>query len=263
MSAVVVDLPLVPVMAMSGQLAPDIVRCRQNNSMSPMISTPALWASAADQCGVGCVSGTPGVSTRAATFDQSSSRKFCVLTPAACASATFFSSSSKAITSAPPASSARADNRPELPRPKSATFWPENTVTGIIAQLQRRQPRERQHHGDDPEPDHDLRLGPAELLVVMVDRRHPEYAFPVSLNETTCTITDTASSTNSPPTMASTISCLMATATVPSRPPSASEPVSPMKIDAGGALNQRNPRPAPITAPHSTASSPVPATYWI
>ena len=31
-----------------------------------------------------------------------------------------------------------------------------------------------------------------------------------------------------------------------------------MKIAAGGALNQRKPRPAPITAPQTTASSPVP-----
>ena len=31
-----------------------------------------------------------------------------------------------------------------------------------------------------------------------------------------------------------------------------------MKIEAGGALNQRKPRPAPIMAPHRTASSPVP-----
>ena len=56
-------------------------------------------------------------------------------------------------------------------------------------------------------------------------------------------MTDTASSTNSPPIMASTISCLTATAIAPSMPPSASEPVSPMKIEAGGALNQRKPRP--------------------
>ena len=42
------------------------------------------------------------------------------------------------------------------------------------------------------------------------------------------------------------------------RPPSDSEPVSPMKIIAGGALNQRKPRPAPMIAPHSTASSPEP-----
>ena len=62
-------------------------------------------------------------------------------------------------------------------------------------------------------------------------------------------ITDSASSTNRPPMMTSTISCLVATATAPSMPPSASEPVSPMKIAAGGALNHRKPRPAPITAP--------------
>src|SRR4051794_41784541 len=79
---------------------------------------------------------------------------------------------------------------------------------------------------------------------------------PVSLNESTCTITDTASSTNSPPTTASTISCLVATAIAPIIPPSASDPVSPMKIEAGGALNHRNPKPAPITAPHSTPRSP-------
>ena len=60
--------------------------------------------------------------------------------------------------------------------------------------------------------------------------------------------------------MASTISCLVATAMVPSRPPSASEPVSPMKICAGGALNHRKPMPAPISAPQITASSPTPAT---
>ena len=59
----------------------------------------------------------------------------------------------------------------------------------------------------------------------------------------TCTITETASSTNNPPITASTISCLVATAIVPNMPPSASDPVSPMKIEAGGALNQRKPKP--------------------
>src|SRR4029078_8140504 len=47
---------------------------------------------------------------------------------------------------------------------------------------------------------------------------------PVSLNDTTCTITDTASSTNRPPMMASATSCLVATATEPISPPMASEP---------------------------------------
>src|ERR1044072_7214731 len=65
---------------------------------------------------------------------------------------------------------------------------------------------------------------------------------PVSLNEITCTITDTAPATTSPPTIASTSSCLVAPATEPSSPPSASEPVSPMKIEAGGGLDQRKDR---------------------
>ncbi len=93
--------------------------------MSPMISTLALRASAAVQCGAGWVSGTPGASTSAATADQSSARRSCVLMPAACASASFFASSSKAITSAPPAAkrarrqqtrTAEAENRDFLAR---------------------------------------------------------------------------------------------------------------------------------------------------
>src|SRR6202021_1170759 len=82
---------------------------------------------------------------------------------------------------------------------------------------------------------------------------------PVSLNDTTCTTTDAASITNSPPITASTTSCLTATAVAPSRPPSASDPVSPMKICAGGALNHRNPTPAPINAPllNDTATTEI------
>ena len=51
------------------------------------------------------------------------------------------------------------------------------------------------------------------------------------------------------------------TAMAPSRPPSASDPVSPMKIWAGGALNHRKPRPAPINAPQITMSSPASGTW--
>src|SRR5207344_2333445 len=69
---------------------------------------------------------------------------------------------------------------------------------------------------------------------------------PVRLYQKTWMMTLTVSTTNNPPTIASTISCLVATATPPSAPPSASEPVSPMKTAAGGALNHRNPSPAPI-----------------
>src|SRR5262245_8001938 len=46
------------------------------------------------------------------------------------------------------------------------------------AQLQSRQTEERKNNRHDPEPDHHLALVPARQLEVMVDRCHPEYAFP-------------------------------------------------------------------------------------
>lgn len=55
-SAVVVDLPLVPVTAQmraSGQ-------ARRSSWMSPVTGTPAARAARTAGCGAGCVSGTPG-----------------------------------------------------------------------------------------------------------------------------------------------------------------------------------------------------------
>ena len=46
--------------------------------MSPITSTAAARASPTDQCGAGCVSGTPGASTSAAIFDQSMWRRSAV-----------------------------------------------------------------------------------------------------------------------------------------------------------------------------------------
>src|SRR6476660_3210873 len=208
-SAVVVDLPLVPVMATNGAVGATRRRWRQNRSMSPMTSTPAACASAADQCGAGCVSGTPGASTSAATRDQSTSRRSAVGMPALVALTTDSALSSQPMTSAPPASSALALASPEPPRPKTATFSPAKTVTGIMRrrsrresrrvgeaarkraaysrgappyatrrspQLQRGESSEREHDRNDPEADHDLGFGPAELLEMVVDRRHAKHA---------------------------------------------------------------------------------------
>src|ERR1700676_3908371 len=83
------------------------------------------------------------------------------------------------MTSAPPANSALAPTSPEPPSPNTATFFPAKVVTGIMArlsQLQGRQPGEREHDRNDPDANDDLRLGPAELLEMMVDRRHLEHA---------------------------------------------------------------------------------------
>ena len=82
---------------------------------------------------------------------------------------------------------------------------------------------------------------------------------PVSLNETTCTITEIASNTNSPPVIANTISCFVVTPIAPKEPPKANEPVSPINILAGGALNHKKPIDAPMIAPQKTATSPTPS----
>ena len=79
----------------------------------------------------------------------------------------------------------------------------------------------------------------------------------------TCTITDTASKTNNPPVIAKTISCLVIIPTAPNEPPRDNEPVSPINIFAGGALNHKKPRQAPIIAPQKIDISPVPSIYGI
>src|SRR6266576_1955028 len=146
--------------------------------MSPITSTPASRAASTDQCGAGWVSGAPGVSTSAAKFAHDTLRKSAVTKPACAASASFSTPSSPAMTSAPPAFKAWQLANPEPPRPNTATVLPAKEVTGIklSPQLQRGEAGQRQHHRDDPEPDHDLRFSPALLLEMMMQRRHPEYA---------------------------------------------------------------------------------------
>jgi hypothetical protein len=47
--------------------------------------------------------------------------------------------------------------------------------TSISSQLQRGEADKRKQERNDPEPDHDLRLGPTQVLEVMVERRHFEH----------------------------------------------------------------------------------------
>ena len=134
-SAVVVDLPLVPVMATNGASGEVLARSRQKSSTSPMISTPAARALVTVQCGAGWVNGTPGASTRAANRLQSASAKSSTAKPAAVAASRPAALSSAATTVAPPAASARAAAKPDLPRPKTATALPANVVTAIMAAI--------------------------------------------------------------------------------------------------------------------------------
>ena len=71
-------------------------------------------------------------------------------------------------------------------------------------------------------------------------------------------MTETVSRTNNPPIIASTISCLTIIATAANEPPKDRDPVSPIKIFAGGALYHRKPKQDPTIAPQKTAVSPTP-----
>ena len=68
-------------------------------------------------------------------------------------------------------------------------------------------------------------------------------------------ITEKMMITNRPPRITSSSWVFVHTASPASTPPSASDPVSPMKILAGGAFHHRNPKHAPSTVPATTAMS--------
>ena len=76
-------------------------------------------------------------------------------------------------------------------------------------------------------------------------------------------ITDAVSRTNRPPIIPKTISCFEIMLTAPKDPPNDSDPVSPIKIFAGGALNHKKPRQAPIIDPQNIETSPTPSIYGI
>ncbi len=78
-------------------------------------------------------------------------------------------------------------------------------------------------------------------------------------NEKTWMSTLSASTTKIPPRMMSSSSVFVITASPAIAPPSPSEPVSPMKIVAGKALNHRKPTQAPTRQPASSERSASPA----
>ena len=112
-------------------------------------------------------------------------------------------------------------------------------------------------------------------LITIVDSAHPFFSkwwwigaiiktlFPVNLKDITWIITETVSNTNNPPIIANTISCFTIIAIAANDPPKERDPVSPIKILAGGALYQRNPKQAPTIDPQKIESSPTSGMYWI
>src|ERR1700678_3930734 len=180
-NAVVVDLPLVPVMAITGALPglPASGRIsRANNSTSPITGTLALPAWVTTSCGRGWVSGTPGLRIRVAIFSQAHSRQGVICAPAWWPASRAPALSSQAITSAPPSFKARTLAKPVRASPNTATIFPGKLLAAImpLPEFQGGEAGQRQHHRHDPETDHDGGLGPAQLLVMVMDRRHAEDA---------------------------------------------------------------------------------------
>src|SRR5437879_2294629 len=171
-SAVVVDLPLVPVMPTKRAFG----WARASNSISQMIGLPAACAAAATACGLGRWLGMPGLMTRAVTFDQSMLDGSARRTPESAAALRGPSSSSQATQSMPAAIRARTVARPERASPSTTNDEPLRTARSIIRspQLQRGEPDHRQDGGNDPEAEDDGGLGPALLLEMMMQRRHAE-----------------------------------------------------------------------------------------
>src|SRR5688572_5449732 len=180
-SAVVVDLPLVPVMAITGALpglSASVRISRAKRSTSPITGTLAALACSTTPCGWGWVSGTPGDSTRAAIFSHGHVRQGVISAPSWPPRSRAALSSSHAITCVPPATSERTAPSPVRARPKTATVLLAKARLAIILspQLQGCEAKQGQHHRHDPEADHDGGLGPAQLLVMMMDRGHAEDA---------------------------------------------------------------------------------------
>ena len=248
-SAVVVDLPLVPVMPTKrAARARGPHRAVQVLDVAEDRHARAARAAAAADAAAGSTCGMPGDSSSASQRNRPSAG-FATARPRGVGRRAAFRRSSQQVTSAPQSASAARGRQPGAAEADQGDAFAGEGCERAHRIFNVARPDQRQHHRDDPEADHDGRLRPALLLEMVVQRRHEEHAPPGALVPEDLDDDATRSRrTNSPPTIASTISCLVATATPPSAPPSASEPVSPMKTAAGGALNQRKPRPAPTSA---------------
>src|SRR5215216_5828086 len=171
-NVVVVDLPLVPVMATIGPFSQ-----REASSSSPIVSTPLPRASS----NTGCSSATPGLATIRSACASVEDR-----CPPSSSSIPRWrnrdASSNEGRTSvsstrAPLRASSSAAAMPLRAAPTTTTRRPATVNPSTPSpQLERCQAEQRKDDGQDQEARDDLRLAPTDQLEVMVDRRHLEHA---------------------------------------------------------------------------------------
>src|SRR5262245_8011637 len=174
-NVVVVDFPLVPVIAMIGPLTQ-----RDASSSSPMTSTPRRRAGSKSGCSVT----TPGL----VTIKSAASNVFAVCPPSSSAIPAARSRSASVnvgrasvrVTRAPRRTSSSAAAIPLRAAPTTTTRRP-STLNApdptSSPQLQRRQTEQRENHRDDQKPRDHLGLAPADELEVVMNGRHLEHAF--------------------------------------------------------------------------------------
>ena len=180
------------------------------------------------------------------------------------------SAPSTTVTSAPRAASARAAAAPETPSAGDTTAaGPVGTAVepAVEPRDSREVTRAATRRRTDRGPRPMLSAAMIQNRMTMVSSSQPSSSkwcwsgamrkirLPVSLNDATCMITDSVMTTNRPPMSRSSSSVRLRTASPAMPPPRASDPVSPMKILAGGAFHHRKPMHAPISAAATTARS--------
>src|SRR5881296_448207 len=177
-SAVVVVLPLVPVIAIKRVPVP--AKAWKPRSISERIGTRASRAAASG----GASGGTPGetITAAASRICARSWRPTSSATPRSVRSVSSasppygWSDASLAYTRTPSRASSRVAATPLFPSPMTATTPPPAPATPRgSSHLQRRERDRRAHHPQDVEPHHDLRLRPTQFLEVVVQRRHAKH----------------------------------------------------------------------------------------
>src|SRR5687768_9722937 len=174
--AVTVVLPLEPVMAnIVGLGMPDCAIAKAKSSTSPTTGIPSFTACRTN----GSASATPGLmAIRSRPANVSAANDPTVIWTRGRAR---FNSPrqggsvrvSAARTSAPLRDSHLAMESPDSPIPSTNTVFPHKFIRfWISSQLQCRQSKQYQHHGNDPEPYHYLIFLPALQFVVVMQRRH-------------------------------------------------------------------------------------------
>ena len=168
-------------------------------------------------------------------------------------------------TRAPRASRARAADSPANRTPQTSTVRPvgssgKSAIADEVGVEQSDAERDRES-GDDPEAHDDRDLLPPRSSkwwcsgAIRNTRRPVPVRRRVNLNQPVWMMPDSVTTANRPPRTTSSNSVRDRMARPAIRPPSAIEPVSPMKICAGEAFHHRKPKQALIAAAATSARS--------